>query len=48
MSMQNRLHKEIYRTKDVEIETFSVEQIAHKAILEQFGRSSLNNETSEE
>ena len=46
--MQNKLHKEIYRTKDVKIETFSVEQIAHKAIFEQFGRSSLKNKTSEE
>jgi hypothetical protein len=36
------LHKEIYTTKDTETKTFNMEQVAHKAILEQFGRSSLS------
>jgi hypothetical protein len=42
------LHKEIYTTKDAETKTFNAEQVAYKAILEQFGRSSLNNGTGEE
>jgi hypothetical protein len=42
------LHKKIYTTEGVEIKTFNVEHVAHKAILEQFGRSSLSNGTGEE
>jgi hypothetical protein len=42
------LYKEIYTIKDAETKTFNAEQVAHKAILEQFGRSSLSNGTCEE
>jgi hypothetical protein len=42
------LHKEIYTTEGAETKTFNVEQVAHKIILEQFGRSSLGNGTREE
>jgi hypothetical protein len=42
------LHKEIYTTKGAKTKTFNVKQVAHKAILEQFGRSSLSNGTGKE
>jgi hypothetical protein len=42
------LHKEIYTTKDAATKKFKLEQVVHKEILEQFGRSSLSNGTSEE
>jgi hypothetical protein len=48
ISTQNRLYKEIYTTEGAKTKTFNVEQVAHKAILEQFGKSSLSNGIGEE
>jgi hypothetical protein len=42
------LHKEIYTTEGAETRIFNTEQVLYKAILEQFGRSSLSNGIGEE